>query len=83
MLGILDAHDDGAFLVRLGAVEILNRIDECEDVAVAPREALPPGKEFECLRLRARTAEAIGIVKSVMPLALNSAASASVSRCAT
>src|SRR3546814_3201760 len=64
MLGVLDAHDDRAFLLGLGAVEIGDAIDEREDMAVTPSEALPAGKIFECLALRIGTAKTIGLMES-------------------
>src|SRR3546814_11894959 len=64
MLSVLDAHDDRAFLLGLGAVEIGDAIDEREDMAVASGEALPSGKEFERLALRIGAAETIGVVEA-------------------
>src|SRR3546814_1167399 len=65
MLSVLDAHDDRAFLLGLGAVEIGDAIDEREDMAVASGEALPSGKEFERLALRIGAAATIGVVEEI------------------
>ena len=64
MFGILDAHDDGAFFVRLGAIEIGRPIDQREHMAVAPGKALPPREEGQRLLLGIGAAQAVGVVKA-------------------
>ena len=55
MLGILDAHDDGAFFLGLGAIKIRDAVDQREHMTIAPGKALPASEKGQRLLLRVRT----------------------------
>jgi hypothetical protein len=64
VLGILDAHDDGALAGGLGAVEVGRRVHRAEEVRISCAEALPGGHEAKSFLDRGGPAGADRVVEA-------------------